>query len=95
MKTYELFLILKAQKDEATAQKSVREVENILNKFEAKITANNGGQNQRLAYPINNRIDSYQVVLEVEAKPDAIDAINKQFAITEDVVRANFFVLQK
>lgn len=93
MRKYELFLILNAQKDETAAQKTLRDVENILAKFEAKVTANNGGQNQRLAYPINKRIDSYQVVLEVEAKPDAIDKINKQFAITDEVVRANFFTL--
>jgi small subunit ribosomal protein S6 len=94
MKNYELFLILNSKKDEAAAQKAIREVEAVLNKYGAKLLKNNGGENARLAHAINKRIDSYQAVLEIQAEEKDLAEIRKQLALVEDVLRAGFFALQ-
>lgn len=94
MKNYELFLILGSKKDEATAQKAVREVETVLNKYGGKLLKNHGGSNERLAYPIKKRIDSYQAVLEIQAEEKDVAEIKKQLSLVEDVLRASIFVLQ-
>lgn len=94
MKTYELFLILDSKKDDATAQKIIRDIEAVLNKNGAKITKNNGGQNARLAYQINKRRETYQATLEIEADPKAIAEIRRNLILVEHVVRFNIFTLQ-
>lgn len=94
MKNYEMFLILNSKKDEATAQKAIREVETVLNKYGGKILKNNGGQNSRLAYPINKRIDSYQVVLEIQAETKDVAEMRKQLSLVDDVLRVGIFNLE-
>jgi small subunit ribosomal protein S6 len=93
MKNYELFLILRSKKDEAEAQKSIREIETVLNKYGAKLLKNHGGANQKLAYPINKRNDSYQATLEIQSEEKDIAELRKQVSLLEDVVRFNIFTL--
>lgn len=94
MKNYELFLILDSKKDDATAQKIIRDIEAVLNKNGAKVIKNNGGQNAKLAYQINKRRETYQGTLEIEAKPEAIAEIRRNLALVEHVLRFNIFTLQ-
>lgn len=93
MRNYELFMILKPKNDEAAAQKAVREVEAVLNRYGGKLIKSHSGTNAKLAYPIQNRIDSFQVVLEIMAEPKDLTEINKQLALVDDVMRVNTFVL--
>lgn len=88
-----MFLILKPKKDESAAQKAVREVETVLNKYGGKLDSSHSGTNAKLAYPIENRIDSYQIILEFRAEPEDIAEINKQVSLVDDVIRANIFAL--
>jgi ribosomal protein S6 len=93
-KTYELFLILDGKRDDNAAQKSIREIEAILQKNEAKIIKNLNGTNARLAAPINGKADTYQLTLEVEAKPASLVEITRQLKLSEDILRLVFFSTQ-
>lgn len=94
MKNYELFLILKPKKDENEAQKVIREIESVLNKYGAKLVKNHGGANSKLAYPIAKRQDSYQVSLEIRAQEKDIAEIRKQISLVDQVIRFSIFNLQ-
>ncbi|MDD9898888.1 MAG: 30S ribosomal protein S6 [Candidatus Melainabacteria bacterium] len=94
MRNYELFLILEAKKDEAAAQKIVREVEAVLNKYGASIVKSHQGQSLRLAYQINKRRETYQVTLEVEADPSKLVEIKRNLNLIGQVLRFEFFALQ-
>jgi ribosomal protein S6 len=88
-----MFLILKPKKDEAAAQKAVREIELVLNRYGGKLIKSYSGINAKLAYPIQNRLDSFQAVLEIQAAPNDLAEINKQLALVDDVLRVTTFVL--
>lgn len=93
-KNYELFLIFNGKKDDNGAQKSLREVEAILNKNGAKIVKSLSSNNARLAYPINGKQDSYQVAVEVEADPSSLTEISRQLKLYEELLRSVFFTLE-
>ena len=93
MRNYELFLILKPKKDEATAQKSIREVEAVLNKYGAKLVKNHGGSNTRLGHPIDKRMDSFQATLEIEVKPEDVAELRRQLILVDEILRFNIFAL--
>ncbi len=93
-RTYELFLILDGRRDDNSSQKSIREVEAILAKNEAKVIKSLNGTNSRLARPIKGKTESYQVTLEVEADPAAIVEITRQLKLSEDILRLTFFSTQ-
>lgn len=93
MRNYELFLILKPKKDEATAQKTIREIEAVLNRYGAKLVKNHGGVNAKLAYPIAKRIDSFQVSLEIEVEPNDVAELRRQLILVDEIIRFNIFAL--
>lgn len=86
-----MFLILKPKSDESAAQKAVREIEAVLNKYGGKLLSSHSGTNARLAYPIQNRTDSFQIILDIQAEPADLKEINKQLALVDDVLRATVF----
>jgi len=86
-----MFLILKPKSDESASQKAVREIEAVLNKYGGKLISSHSGTNARLAYPIQGRTDSFQIILEIEAKAQDLKEINKQLALVDDVLRATIF----
>ncbi len=93
MRTYELFLILDSKKDDNSAQKITRDIEAILTKYDAKIVKNHGGHNARLAYQINKKRETYQLTLEIEARPDAIAEIKRNLTLLDSVLRFSVFTL--
>lgn len=93
-RTYELYLILKPKKDDAAAQKALREVETVMNKYGGKFIKTNDGRNAKLAYPIQKRTESYQTIVEFETSPEKVVEIRKQLALVDDVLRTNIAVLE-
>jgi len=91
MRNYEMFLILKPKADETASQKAVRDIEAVLNKYGAKLKSSHSGGNARLAYPIQKRTDSFQIILDIEAEAQGIKELKKQLALVDDVLRATIF----
>ena len=95
MRNYELFLLLSSKSDDAAAQKSLRDIEAVLNKYGGKFVKTNSGSNTKLKYPIKDRKDAYQVTVDIEADTDKLVEIKKQLNLVEDILRLEIFSLAK
>tara|TARA_B100001989_G_C24386745_1_gene387165 strand:- start:113 stop:403 length:291 start_codon:yes stop_codon:yes gene_type:complete len=95
MRNYELFLLLSSKADDAAAQKSLRDIESVLNKYGGKFVKTNSGSNTKLKYAIRDRKDAYQVTVDIEAEPTDIVEIRKQLALVDDILRLDIFSLAK
>jgi ribosomal protein S6 len=95
MRNYELFLLLNSKGDEASAQKSLREVETVLNRYGGKFVKINTGSNTRLKYTIKDRNEAYQVTVDIEAETKDLVEIKKQLSLVEDILRLDIFSLAK
>jgi ribosomal protein S6 len=93
MRNYELFLLLGSKGDEASAQKSLREIETVLNKYGGKFVKVNNGSNTKLKYPIKDRNEAYQVTVDIEAETQDVVEIRKQLSLLEDILRLDIFSL--
>lgn len=93
MRNYELFLILEAKKDEATAQKIIRDVEAVLSKYGAKVTKSHQGQSFRLAYQINKRRETFQIILEIASEPSQIAEIKRSLGLVNQVLRFSLLTM--
>ena len=93
MRNYELFLLLSSKGDDAAAQKSLREIETVLNKYGGKFVKTNSGSNTKLKYAINDKKDAYQVTVDIEAEPKDITEIKKQLGLVDDILRLEIFSL--
>lgn len=95
MRNYELFLLLKPKSDETAAQKSLREIETVLNKYGGKFVKVNSGSNTKLKYAIKDTRDAYQVTIDIEADTQKLVEIRKQLNLVEDILRLDVFSLAK
>lgn len=91
MRTYELFLHIDPTLDESKCNSKLKEVENLIQKFEGKIVDMDKRGRQKLSYSIDKRQDSYQVLLKVEAKPDTLTQIERQLKLLDNVLRFGIF----
>ena len=95
MKNYELYLILKPMREENAIQKTYRELEALLNKYGAQVLKKEAGESKRLAYPINNKLDSFQTIFEISIEPDKIKELNRQLLLFDAVVRHTLFKIEE
>lgn len=95
MQNYELFLLLNSKSDDAAAQKSLREIESVLNKYGGKFVKTNSGANIKLKYFIKDRKDAYQVTVDIEAETQQLVEIRKQLSLVDDILRLEIFSLAK
>ncbi len=94
MRNYELFLLLNSKGDESAAQKSLRDIEAALNKYGGKFVKTNTGSNQKLKYPIKDRNEAYQVIVEIEAEAKDLVEIKKQLNLLDEILRLEIFTLE-
>lgn len=88
MKKYEVMYILKADLDEATRNETIEKVNGILTKNGA--TIENVDQTlglRELAYPINDEVKGYYVVLKITADTNAINEFSRLVKINPSVLR--------
>ena len=95
MRNYQLFLLLGSKVDDAAAQKSLRDIEAVLNKYGGKFVKVNSGSNIRLKYPIKDRNDAYQVTVDIEAETQDLVEIKKQLNLIEEILRLDIFTPAK
>lgn len=95
MRNYELFLLLGSKVDDAAAQKSLRDIETVLNKYGGKYVKIHSGSNIRLKYPIKDRNDAHQITVDIEAEPQDLVEIKKQLNLVEEILRLDIFTPAK
>ena len=66
----------------------------LVDRFTQQVTAAGGRSvsadfwgKRRLAYPVRHRNEGYYVVLEANAEPPALSALDRQLSLTDEVIR--------
>ena len=87
MRAYELMVIFDGDLDESTVQ-------GVINKVHAQITEAGGTTattdkwgRRRFAYEINHKNEGFYVVFEIEAEPGALDGVDRNLRLADEVVR--------
>ncbi len=87
VRKYEVVMVIDPKlEDEAT--------EGVITKY-SDLVANNGGEvhkidrwgKRRLAYEIEENLEGYYVVMQFSAEPAVSQEMERQFKITDDVIR--------
>lgn len=87
MRAYEMMVIFDGDLDEST-------VAGVINKVTAQVSADGGNVaktdkmgRQRFAYEINHKTEGFYVVFEIEAEPGALDSVDRNLRLADEVVR--------
>ena len=87
MRAYEMMVICDGDLDEST-------VAGVINKVTAQIESDGGTVvktdkkgRQRFAYEINHKTEGFYVVFEIEAEPGALDGVDRNLRLADEVVR--------
>lgn len=88
MKNYEIMYILRADLDDAQRQDALTKVNAILTDNGAEIKSVDESMGLKdLAYPINDEVKGYYVVLKVSADTKATSEFNRLVKINRNVLR--------
>jgi small subunit ribosomal protein S6 len=88
MRKYELMYILKADLDEAGREKAKQELADLLTSNGATIGKVDESFGLRdLAYPIDDEVKGYYVVLKVSAEQEALNEFNRKVRHNASVLR--------
>ncbi len=91
MKTYELLLILPGTYDDTSASRFVKDLENTLSKFNAKINEVQLNGKLQLAYSIKDKKSAFQVIARITAEPKDISAIKERMKLVEELLRFEIY----
>ncbi len=92
MRKYEIMYILRADLDEAARKASMEKLAGLLTKNGAKIDNADETMGLRdLAYPIDDEVKGYYVVLKVSAEQAALYEFNRKVRHDANVLR--FFIV--
>lgn len=87
MKKYELMYIVKADLDEEARKAEIEKLHKILTDNGAKVTNVNEWGLRNFAYPINDMLKGYYVVIKLTADDAALKEFNRLAKIDSNVVR--------
>ncbi len=87
MRAYELMAIFDGELDDAGLDASIARVDTSIRDKSGSIATTAKWGKRRFAYEINHRHDGYYVVVEVLAEPGALDDLERQLRLADDVVR--------
>ena len=88
MRAYELMVIFDGDLDEPVAQEWVKTITDAITKAGGSVHGKPDWWGKRqFAYPINKKEYGYYVVLDLVAPGGALDDLERNFRIADDVVR--------
>jgi len=87
MKKYEIMYIVKADLDEEARKAEIEKLHKILTNGGAKITNVNEWGLRNFAYPINDMLKGYYVVIKLTAEDSALREFDRLAKIDSNVVR--------
>lgn len=87
MPKYEIMVIISANLDEETIQKTIKDLEEILTKNKAKIVETTDWGHRELAYEIQKHNKGYYYIFQVEAEKNAVREFERLASINEHVLR--------
>ena len=87
MKKYEVMYILKADLDESARKAEIEKLHNILESTGGKVSQVNEWGLRDFAYPIDDMLKGYYVVIKVETNDEALAEFKRLTKIDQNVVR--------
>ncbi len=87
MKKYEIMYIVKDGLDDESRKAEIEKLHAILTSNGAKVTKVNEWGLRNFAYPINDMVKGYYVVIKVTAEKAALDEFARLTKINQNVVR--------
>ncbi len=92
MNKYESVIIINPSVEEEASKSLIQKFADLIN-TEGKVEAINEMGKRKLAYEINKKKEGYYVVYDFEAKPELIAELERNYRITDDVMK--FIVIKK
>lgn len=93
MNKYEVMYILNCAADEATLESQVEKFNKIIVDNGGKVEEIDKWGRRRLAYPIDFKNEGYYVLLQIEAQPELPLELERNFRISEEIMR--YIVVKK
>ena len=87
MKKYEVMYILKGDLDESARKVEIEKLHNILEATGGKVSQVNEWGLRDFAYPIDDMLKGYYVVIKVETNEEALNEFKRLTKIDQNVVR--------
>lgn len=87
MRRYELMMIVTDTIEEDAAKAAVDKAKDVLAQQGGNLLDEAWWGRRKLAYEINKRDHGYYAVLDFEASTDAVNEVERQLKISDDVVR--------
>jgi len=94
MRTYEVFVQIKASNDEG-AEKAIKDLEGLLAKSGGSIVSKDIKGAHKLATPIDKNRDAIQAVLIIQANPSSLSEFRKQASLLDSILRLATFSVEE
>ena len=87
MRTYEIVFIIHPDLDEDNQTETINKVKGWITEINGTITKEELWGNKRLAYAIRKQREGYYVLLNAQLDPSSISELERNFRITEAIMR--------
>ena len=87
MRAYEMMVIFDGDLDESTVAGVINQVTAQVEKADGNVAKVTKMGRQRFAYEINHKNEGFYVVFEIEAEPGALDEVDRNLRLADEVVR--------
>ena len=87
MRAYELMVIIDGDADDAAVDAAVRRISDQVEAKRAQIRSADRWGRRRFAYEIDHKHEGSYVVLEILADSGALDDVERQLRLADDIVR--------
>ena len=87
MRAYELMVIFDGDLDESTVAGAINPVTAQVESAGGTVPKTDKWGRRRFAYEINHKTEGFYVVFEIEAEPGALDTVDRNLRLADEVVR--------
>ena len=87
MRAYELMIIADGDLDESSVAKIINDVTAQVESAGGTVPKTDKWGRRRFAYEINHKTEGSYVVFEIEAEPGALDGVDRNLRLADEIVR--------
>jgi small subunit ribosomal protein S6 len=87
MRAYELMVICDGDLEESAVSGVINQVNAQVEAAGGTVATTDKWGRRRFAYEINHKLEGYYVVFEIEAEPGALDGLDRNLRLADEVVR--------
>ncbi len=87
VRAYELMIICDGDLEESAVAKVINDVTAQVEAADGTVAKTEKWGRRRFAYEINHKTEGFYVVFEIEAEPGALDGVDRNLRLADEVVR--------